>query len=140
MVPGGLDVLLLAPAGECIADAIFRACRFHWREFDCVFQDASEARTYSFTDPWVWTVGAARTDFFVFRNQEAADSWEKNGAVKENRNMMFHFLIGGAGASGPELVEVAVVFDRFTPEVRSFIAQLQTSFLALMPQVPLEAA
>ena len=130
---GGYDVLLLAPSGECIADAILRACRSHWQGSVCVFQNTEETTEHLFSDPWVWNVGTSSRDFFVYRDQDAAASWEEHGAVKENRNTMFQFLIGDSLDDTPEWVEVAVVFDSYTPIMKRFIKKLHSGFLALTP-------
>jgi len=108
---GGDDELFLAPAGECIADVILRMCRLHWRGSPCIFEDAGSDRTYSLSDPWVWTVGTTSRDFFVYRSQEDADLWEKEGAVPINVNTMFHFVIGDPLPSDPRFVEVGFAFD-----------------------------
>jgi hypothetical protein len=131
----GYDVLLLAPAGECIADIILRACRQHWRDCPCVFEDAEGDRTVPLTDPWVWKVGTARREFFVYRSQRDADSWDAEGAVPPNANTMFHFLIGDRVANG-RFVEVAFVFDKLTPAIRQLIKELRSSFLALSIRLP----
>jgi hypothetical protein len=135
MVFFGYDVLLLAPAGECIADVILRACRQHWRGSPCVFEDAEGDQTIPVTDPWVWTVGTASREFFVYRNQADADLWAGEGAVPPNPNTMFHFLIGAPVADG-RFVEVAFVFDKLTPPIRRFIKELRSTFLALSIRLP----
>lgn len=136
----GFDVLLLAPARECLGDVILHACRQHWPGHDCVFQDVDEVETHAFSKPWVWTAGTARQEFFVYRDQAAAASWTEDGAVPENRNTMFHFLIGAPLKDRPDLVEVTVVFDRLTPEVRRFLKGLQAGFQSLGTPLPWEEA
>jgi hypothetical protein len=140
MFPGGVDVLMMAPADECVGDIILRVCRRHWEGSDCVFQDASESQTHSFSEQWVWEVGSSRKDFFVYRDQAAAVSWGAKGAVKENANTMFHFLIGDRLPAERRLLEVAVVFDKFDPAVRRFLKELQTAFLSAIPRMAVEEA
>lgn len=135
MILGGYDVLLLAPAGECIADVLLRACRQHWRGSPCVFENVEGDRTIPLTDPWVWTVGTASREFFVYRNQADADRWDAEGAVSTKANTMFHFLIGDTVANG-RLVEVAFVFDKLTPPIRRLIRELRSTFLALSIRLP----
>lgn len=140
MLLGGDDELFLAPAGECLADMILRACRLHWRNSPCVFEEAEGQTIYPLSDPWVWTVGTASREFFVYRSQEDADLWGMDGAVPTNVNTMFHFLIGEPLPDAPRLVEVAFAFDKRTPAIRRFIDNLRSCFLSTMTQTPIPEA
>jgi hypothetical protein len=137
---GGDDVVLLAPAGECIADIILRVCGRYWGGQGCIFQDVRQPDSHPFSDPWVWKVGTASKDFFVYRSRQDADSWETDGAVKGNANTMFQFIIGDVSETDPRLVEVAVVFDSLTPQVKGFINNLKNGFLSLMIHTPMQEA
>jgi hypothetical protein len=132
---GGIDVLLRAPAGECLADMMLRACRQLWADSEPCFQDGESAEVRSLNDPWVWRVGTASREFFVYRSRADAASWGAEGAVPANANTMLHFLIGGPVPDDPRLVEVAVVFDKWTPEVRRLIGDLKTRFVSAPAQV-----
>ncbi len=136
MMLGGDDELFLAPAGECIADIILRACRLHWRESSCVFEVADGETLYPLSDPWVWTVGTASREFFVYRSQEDADLWGLDGSLPTNVNTMFHFLIGEPSVNTPRFVEVAFAFDKRTAAITRFIKDLRSYFLSLMTQTP----
>lgn len=119
-----MDVVLLAPTSGYIGDVIVRACRRFWPGGECVFQDAQEHATRPLSDRWVWTVGVTRNEFSVYRDAAAAASWRKKGGVKSNANTMFHFIVGGEPVRG-DLVEIAMIFDKLTPDVRAFIKELQ---------------
>src|SRR5437588_12950619 len=114
MLLGGDDELFLAPTAGCLADVILRACRQYWRNSPCVFEDAEGDRTYPLSDPWVWKVGTASQEFFVYRSQADADLWDSDGVVPPNMNTMFHFMIGNPLPSDPRFVEVAFAFDKRT--------------------------
>jgi hypothetical protein len=137
MVIGGDDELFLAPAGECIADVILRMCQLHWRDSPCIFEDADSDRTYPFSDPWVWKIGTTSQEFFVYRSQEDADLWEKDGTVPINANTMFHFMISEPIPDDPRFVEVSFAFDKRTAEIRRFIQDLRNCFLSMMTQMPM---
>jgi hypothetical protein len=137
MVIGGDDELFLAPAGECIADVILRMCQLHWRDSPCIFEDADSDRTYPFSDPWVWKIGTTSQEFFVYRSQEDADLWEKDGTVPINANTMFHFMISEPIPDDPRFVEVSFAFDKRTAEIRRFIQDLKNCFLSMMTQTPM---
>jgi hypothetical protein len=133
---GGIDVLLHAPAGECIADMMLRACRELWADSEPCFQDGESTDVHSFSDPWVWRVGTTSREFFVYRSRADADAWEAEGAVPANANSMFHFLIGGPGPNEPGFLEVALVFDKWTPEVRRLIRDLEIRFASTPAHLP----
>jgi hypothetical protein len=137
---GGIDVLLRARAGECIADMMLRACRELWGDSKPCFQDGESTEVLSLNEPWVWRVGTSSREFFVYRSRADADSWEADGAVSANANTMLHFLIGDPMPEDPRLVEVAVVFDKWTPEIRRLIADLKTRFVSTPAQVRMAEA
>jgi len=127
MMIGGHDTILYAPAQTFVADVILRTCKRHWVGSECCFQDADDERIHSLTDPWVWISGSASREFFVYRDQIAADDWTAHGAVKKNANSMLHFIIR-QGRS--QMQEITVVCDRLTPDVRRFLADLKDGFLS----------
>jgi hypothetical protein len=134
---GGHDLLMRAPAHACLGDVILRACRRYWGRDICIFQDANDLSWQPFTDPWVWNVGAASKEFFVYQNEEAARRWQTEGATKKNANTMFHFLIGEPETLSADSVtlvhsvEVDLVCDKVTPSVRSLVQELEDGFLDL---------
>ena len=125
---GGTDVVLLAPATECIGDIIVRACRRFWPGGECVFQDAQEHAVRLLSDRWVWTVGVARNEFSVYKDAAAAGLWKEKGGVKSNANTMFHFIVGDEKING-DFVEIAMIFDKLTPDLRAFIKELRNALL-----------
>jgi hypothetical protein len=131
MCIGGVDVLLQARTGDCIADVILRACSKLWEHDKPYFQDAGSTEIHALSDPWVWRVGTASREFMVYKDRRAVEQWRIEGATRRNENTMLHFLIGGHEATPPGIVEVALVCDRLTPAIRQLARELQTSFLPL---------
>jgi hypothetical protein len=125
---GGVDTILLAPARECIAELLLRACQQHWQGQTWVIQDGDEEDFHLLDDPWVWRVGTQSKEFFVYRDRAAAESW-KEGPTPANANTMFHFIIGEALATNPGVREVVVICDDLTPEVQRFLASLKVLLL-----------
>jgi hypothetical protein len=85
---GGVDVVI---EGEgCPGEGLFivGCLRAHWEHL--VVQDAEADYTVGSHDP---AIGAMR-EFFVYRNPDAFDSWEHDGATSDNRDAMIHVLIG----------------------------------------------
>ena len=72
---GGTDIELTIPSDVPAADVIFRTVRRHWPNF--VFQDADDE-----TAPYAATTDGmlpkpAGPEFFVYRDKQAALSWDK---------------------------------------------------------------
>jgi len=109
---------------------MLRACRQLWADSEPYFQDGESTEIHSLNDPWVWRVGTVSREFFVYRSRADAGSWKAEGAVPANANTMLHFLIGDPAPDDPRLVEVAVVLDKWTPEIRRLIEDLKTRFLS----------
>lgn len=134
MSVGGIDIVLPAPANPRLGDVIVYACRRHWPRERCYFQDALvEDEVHPLDDPWVWTVGTTSREFFVYQNRKAVKSWE-DGPTPKNVNTMLHFLVGEPLASDPSLVEVSLVCDKITPDIRRLVEDLRTSFSALVEE------
>ena len=57
-----------------------------------------------------------------------------------DRNTMLHFLIGDPAPDDPRLVEVAVVFDKWSPEARRLIGDLRTRFISAPAQAQVTEA
>jgi hypothetical protein len=130
MPVGGMEVVLPAPAQECIGDIILRACRRHWPGETCYFQDVTdEENVYSLNEPWVWLRGTTSKEFFVYRNRAAVEAWA-DGPTAANVNSMLHFIIGAGNGPDRDTVETTVVFDRLTKDVRFFLDDLQSTFLS----------
>lgn len=131
MSVGGIEISLHAPAGKDLGDMIVRVCRRHWAGERCYFQDAEDAdNAHPFDDPWVWTIGTSLKEFFVYQNEAAWRAWDDEGAISTNANTMFHFLIGTPDASHPDMVEICLVCDRLTAEVKRLSSELQKVFVA----------
>jgi hypothetical protein len=131
MCIGGFDLLMRAPAHACIGDVILHACRRYWSDDISIFQDVNDTSWQPLTDPWVWNVGAASKEFFIFQNEEAARRWHEEGATAKNANTMFHFLVGEPEPASAKCVEVDLVCDKVTPSVRSLVQELEAGFLDL---------
>jgi len=125
---GGIDFVLTAPARECLGDVILRACRRHWRFERCFFQDANdEENVYPIDDAWVWNIGVASREFFVYKNEKAVTAWA-DGPTRDNVNTMIHFIIGEPLPADPQIVEVAMVCDKRTPEMDRLVTDLRECF------------
>ena len=136
---GGVDVLLLAPAAQSLGDIILRVCRWHWPEGRCIFQEVEEIPWYPLDNGRVWQVGVRSRDFFVYKDEEAVAAWA-DGPTRSNVNTMLHFIIGDPLPDRPQIVEVALVCDRITPDVRRLGDDLSRRFAELIDVTTLKEA
>lgn len=127
---GGYDILLLAPSDEAVGDVILRTTWRHWP--DCVFQAANDEKVHRLNEPWVWQVGTAQSEFFIYRNKHAADRWEAEGATRRNLETMLYFLVK-RNSDDSTICFVTLVCGKVTGSVRKLVEELQTGFLSLKP-------
>ena len=121
---GGIDVVLqVVDPSVPIADIILQAARRLWP--GCVVQDADQSQTFGNDDPNLWLNGIASREFFIYRNLDAAISWNQAGGTLENQQTMLHFLIGGRAADNPCVRELTVVVGALTEEMARFVDDLK---------------
>ena len=60
-------------------------------------------------------------EFFIYKDQSSADSWDKEGWTEQHGNDMAHFLVGEDGAR-PEILQLTVVIGSATGETVRLIA------------------
>ena len=136
---GGVDVVFRAPADEAVGDIILRRCARLWPQ--SVFQAGNEQQVRGLDDPWVWQVGTASPEFFVYRDRKAAQSWDDEGATRANRGSMLYFIVRPAENEAPHACEVTLVCGGLAPGIRQLIQDLRSSFLFLRSgSFPREAA
>ena len=88
---GGTDIVLEVRSGAMAAEAILRTVRRHWPR--CVYQDAdAEMVPVSLPDS-EWPPQLRSRQFFIYRDEEVARSWDEYGAIPENDNLMLHVIL-----------------------------------------------
>ena len=136
---GGIDLIRRAPIGAPVADLILRACRRRWPLG--AFQDVEAEEPYSLQAREHWFQETASQEFFIFRDNAAAGSWTREGAVPANANTMLHFLLNDVDEGRRPYCEVTVVCDEVSAEIQALLDELDTSFQDALFHVPvLEAA
>jgi hypothetical protein len=68
-------------------------------------------------------------EFFVYRDAEAAEDWENEGATSANVNTMLHFLINKLDKSAA-LREVTLVCDQLDEPMQHLLADLSAQLQA----------
>lgn len=128
---GGIDMILEAPPGDYLVELILRRIRHFWP--DARYQNADDAEVYSVRDGWLSISGSQATEFFIYKNEKAAQSWDRYGAIAENRNTMIHFLVDKSSFN--DLQQITLVCDEETAEMRHLAKDLQENFLNSMEMV-----
>jgi hypothetical protein len=120
---GGIDIeLWVRDATEAI-NLILRTVRRHWPR--SVLQNADDRTPFSpgASDQLPTPSGRG---FFIYRDAQAARSWDKHGAIPENSNTMLHVILGGRVKSRSNLKSLTLVCDELTGEMQHLIEELRT--------------
>ena len=116
---GGTDVVLAVRPGVSPAEIILRVVHRYWPL--CLYQNADDegaplplpAGTTPRLDP----------EFFLYRDEESARSWDEFGATPENQNSMLYVLL--PNARSPEPQEVTVVCGELVGEMTALMAEIE---------------
>jgi hypothetical protein len=122
---GGTDVVLEIGAGVQAADVILRAVRRHWPR--CVYQNADdESAPFTHYDG-EWPPQAVDREFFVYRDEEAALSWDADGATPENDNAMLYVIVPEEPADRTTIPTLTVVCGEPSGEVKAILEDVKSS-------------
>jgi hypothetical protein len=84
---GGIDIQLPTRAGDSAVEVAVRAVRQHWPH--AVFENGDTGDRYDH----FWQIPFGKLDeIFVYRDSEAADGWDADGAIPALYNTMVHIL------------------------------------------------
>ena len=111
-----------APVGELILSRVRRHWPGGW------FQDAEEDQIYRLRDPRVVVAGGRSSEFYIYRDQEAYDAWQRDGATAENLDTMLYFILDDPASVGGDLQEVTLVCGERTDAIQQLIHDLTASF------------
>jgi hypothetical protein len=119
---GGTDVILDVKPGVSAADVILRRVRRHWPA--CVYQDADDE-----SEPFeplgeIWPPTLKGNEFFLYRDEEAARSWDEFGATEENANLILHVLLP-TGQADDDPHSVTIVCGEPVGEVKTLLAEVE---------------
>jgi hypothetical protein len=96
---GGTDIVLKVRSDAPAADVILRTVRRHWPQ--CLYEDADDEAVPVYSADGTWPPQLKSREFFLYRDEEAARSWDEYGAASENDNLMLHVIL-------PHAVETSV--------------------------------
>ena len=110
---GGIDVHIPTRAGELTLDVAVRVIRQQWSQ--AVFEDALTGKRFgSFAEIPFRIV----EELFVYRDNQAADAWDAEGAVPSVQNSMIH-LIPNDDTLTIVMDEAGEVMDGFVKAIES---------------------
>src|SRR5262249_23662827 len=123
---GGTDVVFWVRDGLQLeaADLILRTVRRHWPAL--TFQNANEETATPLPNTDGYLPKPTGREFFIYRDRQAALSWDEHGAIPENRNAMLHVLLGKRGQPDSDMKSLTLVCDELTPDMRSLIDEVKT--------------
>ena len=87
-----------------------------------VFQDAEEENTRPLSTVFAAEPDLRTREFFIYRDEASARSWNKDGRTDASTNSMLHFLI--VDQQPDEGLQVTMVCDELTPELANLYGEL----------------
>ena len=112
---GGVDILILTRAGSSTLVAAARAIRLYWP--DSVFENGTTGERYS--SYWEAPLDQLQ-GVFVYRDTQAADIWDAEGAIPPAMNSMIHLIT-------EEGLVTVVVDDPQETAMRKIVAAISSS-------------
>ncbi|HLN31908.1 MAG TPA: hypothetical protein VK395_29525 [Gemmataceae bacterium] len=123
---GGVDVVLWVRDDIPATDVIFRCVRHHWPKL--VFQDAEEDSMPYSAQSSQWLPRPAGPEFFIYRDEEAARSWDAQGATPDNANTMLYVILGKRRQAKTGLKSLTLVCGDLTGDMRRIVDEIAASF------------
>jgi hypothetical protein len=122
---GGTDVICPVRSDLPIADVIFRSVRRYWPQY--VYQDADD-ETGPFTPhKGPWLPRPKGREFFVYRDKQAARSWDRYGATPKNTNTMLYVILPRERSVAPVPTSMTLVCGELQGEMAAMIGEIQTA-------------
>ena len=117
---GRMDIICPVSTKIPAADVIFRTVRRHWPH--SVFQNAEDVAPFV-PDNGRWPPAPPSREFFIYRDKQAARSWDKLGADLENVNTMLHVLLPETEGKAP--TSLTLVCDQLEGEMEAIVRDIQ---------------
>jgi hypothetical protein len=117
---GGTDIICSVSPETPAVDVILRTVRRYWPH--SVFQNADDPTPFV-PDNGQWPPHTPSREFFIFRDEQAARSWDELGADPENVNTMLHVLLPGTEGKAPP--SLTLVCDHLEGEMGAIVRDIQ---------------
>src|SRR5712692_7371659 len=115
---GGTDVILAAPRKSFDARRILEVVQGEWPA--AVFEDAEAEGTRPVRDLISGLDTLGSREFFLFKDDGSAKSWDDEGLTAANANKMIHVLVRDIAGS-PDEIELTFVVDRLKGKMANLI-------------------
>jgi hypothetical protein len=124
---GGMDFVFWTPDQDAAVCAILRIVCRRWKDY--VFQNAADLAPMPRFPQGILPTPTG-DQFFIYRNEAAARSWEEFGAIPENANTMLHVLVGKRRQPGTDYRSLTVVCDEAVGETREILDEIEAALRA----------
>ena len=118
---GGTDVIFAAPRASFNTRRILEVVQGEWPA--AVLEDADTEGTLPVRDLLAGELSRDSCEFFLYRDEASAKSWDEDGLTTANANAMIHVLTRDIPGS-PEKLEVTFVVDRRKGKMAALIRRL----------------
>jgi hypothetical protein len=119
---GGIDLNLSVSPRISVTDVALRVCGRYWPQAMC--EDIESEAAFPVSEA-ASKLPRDSEEFFVYRDADAAASWDRDGLAPENANTMIHFLFGPKPRKNADRREITIVYDhRDKGEMRKLIDAL----------------
>src|SRR5262245_10146820 len=108
----GLDIVVQVRRADFDLRTLLDAVLDWWPE--AIFQDASAEATRPLSSLVAGSERLSTVEFFVYRDEASARSWNQEGRTPANANAMAQFLI--QDTAEPELLQITLVVDQLSGE------------------------
>jgi hypothetical protein len=124
---GGMDFVFWTPDQDAAVRDILRIVCRRWKDY--VFQNADDLAPMPPLPPGILPTPTG-DQFFLYRDESAARSWEEFGAIPENANTMLHVLVGKRRQPGTDYHSLTVVCDEAVGETREILDEIEAALRA----------
>ena len=123
---GGTDLICPVRGDIPIPDVIFRVVRRYWPGY--VFQNADDESGPFTPHAGPWLPRPSGREFFIYRDEQAARSWDEHGATPENRGTMLYVILPSEQSLIASPTSVTLVCGELTGVMGDLVREIQSMF------------
>lgn len=123
---GGTDVEFWVPTAVPAGEVVLRAARRYWPDY--VIENALDESPYFKPRAELGVPLPPSPEFFIYRDEKAAQDWAEHGATPENANQMVYVIVGKRTRPGAGQRSVTVVVGSREGEMQAFLNDLGNVF------------
>jgi hypothetical protein len=123
---GGTDFEFWVAEGVSAGDVILHTVARYWPEY--VLENALDESPYYKPRTDLGTPQPPSSEFFIYRDEKAAQNWAEHGATPENANEMVHVILGKRVRPTLRERSVTLVVGSRAGEMQAFVSDLSAQF------------